>query len=265
MLEPVSFWFLLGFLLFFLLAWRVLTRTTQLLSHVLIALIVEAFLSRHFSLLFLCIFAYSLLRFFGFFFFSPPQSDSEASEEGLPDSEDSDCTMSSQEDLESLEDSAGSEESVDPRDIDCLMTDNEGSEEECEVYCFCGSPAKLRLSRTARNPYRPFYSCSKRPSQQCGYFCWFEEFYPRNESHLEELDPAEMELYQLQQRMNEEKAAWEREKLELTSQLSRVQAELDEIKERIEVANADIMPPLDRSCEPGDESDGSVIKHTIQL
>ncbi|KAK6946043.1 Zinc finger, GRF-type, partial [Dillenia turbinata] len=167
--------------------------------------------------------------------------------------------------MESLEDSADSEESGDAGDPDCLMTDDEESEEECEVNCFCGNPAKLRSSRTARNPYRPFYNCSKRPSQQCGYFCWFEEFSPRNQNHLEELDPAEVELYQLQQRMNEEKAAWERKRLELTSQLSRVQGELDEIKEKIELANADIMPPLDRSSESGDESDGSVIKHTIRL
>ena len=43
-----------------------------------------------------------------------------------------------------------------------MMSTTSDESEEFEVECFCGKPAQLRKSYTAKNPGRLFYNCPKR-------------------------------------------------------------------------------------------------------
>lgn len=44
---------------------------------------------------------------------------------------------------------------------DMRTTEEASTSEDSELKCSCGLPAKLRISRTFRNPYRLFYNCPK--------------------------------------------------------------------------------------------------------
>ena len=63
----------------------------------------------------------------------------------------------------------------------------------------------------------------------------------------------------------DEKTIWNEEKSALMSQLSTVQAELDEMKKRIKMANeSDLMPPVvDKFSKSDDEADDAIIIHTL--
>ncbi|KAL9267512.1 hypothetical protein AKJ16_DCAP25057, partial [Drosera capensis] len=64
----------------------------------------------------------------------------------------------------------------------------------------------------------------------------------------------------LRSRWEHDRVVWETEKSDLTSKLSAVQAELDDIKSRIQqVIESDAMPPFDDSCMVDDEPDGAVV------
>ncbi|XVE93454.1 hypothetical protein REPUB_Repub01dG0194100 [Reevesia pubescens] len=118
------------------------------------------------------------------------------------------------------------------------------------------------------NLIRLFYGCPRTPEyasislfllylefalgQQCEFFCWFDELLPRHKE-LEE------QIRDLDQLRSHEKSIWEQEKSELLSKLSTLQAKLDDIKEKIRIANeSDLMPPLDR-LSIADEDDQSII------
>ncbi|KAK4563271.1 hypothetical protein RGQ29_005690 [Quercus rubra] len=145
------------------------------------------------------------------------------------------------------------------------------SKESDELKCTCGLPAKLRVSKTPRNPFRLFYNCSKGIHDQCGYFHWADESAATGDRQTDELNLIRNECIQLQRRMGEieeehedEKTIWNEEKSALMSQLSTVQAELDEMKKRIKMANeSDLMPPVDKFSKSDDEADDAIIIHTL--
>ncbi|KAK9286819.1 hypothetical protein L1049_015224 [Liquidambar formosana] len=144
--------------------------------------------------------------------------------------------------------------------------------EDSEPKCSCGLSAKLRMSRTFKNPYRLFYNCSKDLDDQCNFFCWFDELSLSDDKPIEELTIVRDECIQLQQRLvdiqqeyDNNRIVWNREKLELTSQLSTIQAELDDIKKKIKLVNeSDLMPPVNKLLDEDDGADDAVVINTIE-
>ncbi|EOX98391.1 Uncharacterized protein TCM_007165 [Theobroma cacao] len=129
-----------------------------------------------------------------------------------------------------------------------------------EPKCLCGLPARLRKSRTSPDLIRLFYDCPRDGEYQCAFFCWFDELLPTNDRH-EEL---EEEIINLERLLDFERSIWEQEKLELTSELSILQAELDGIKEKIKIANeSDLMPPLDRLSTADEANQSTIDLHMI--
>ncbi|KAF3952964.1 hypothetical protein CMV_021541 [Castanea mollissima] len=152
-----------------------------------------------------------------------------------------------------------------------MMSTPEDSKESDELKCTSGLPAKLRVSETPKNPFRLFYNCSKGIHDKCGYFLWADEPAATGDRQTDELNLIRNECIRLQRRMGEieeehedEKTIWNEEKSALMSQLSTVQAELDEIKKRIKMANeSDLMPPVDKFSKSDDEADDAIIIHTL--
>lgn len=69
---------------------------------------------------------------------------------------------------------------------------------------------------------------------------------------------------EIEEEHEDEKTIWNEEKSALMSQLSTVQAELDEIKKIIKMANeADLMPPVDKFSKSDGEADDAIIIHTL--
>ena len=70
---------------------------------------------------------------------------------------------------------------------------------------------------------------------------------------------------EIEEEHEDEKTIWNEEKSALMSQLSTVQAELDEMKKRIKMANeSDLMPPVvDKFSKSDDEADDAIIIHTL--
>lgn len=98
--------------------------------------------------------------------------------------------------------------------------------------------------------------------QQCDFFHWADELYPTGDKHLDDLNEISRECKRLKERIdliqeehNNERAAWNREREEIMSQLSSVKAELDQFKTRIKTLNeSDLMPPYD---------DGALVIQTV--
>lgn len=151
-------------------------------------------------------------------------------------------------------------------------SDEVDSAERHELICSCGLPAKLRISRTSKNPYRLFYNCPKHVYlRQCEFFRWSDEISISIERYLEEKNLLRDECVRLQERIDyiqsrrqHDRAIWDREKSQLRTRLSTVQAELDDIKRKIEESiNSDEMPPLDGLHNPDSGDDGALIIGTV--
>ncbi|KAH7833303.1 hypothetical protein Vadar_004966 [Vaccinium darrowii] len=141
---------------------------------------------------------------------------------------------------------------------------NVSKSEESELMCSCGLPAKLRTSKTSRNPYRLFYNCLKSPDKQCGFFQWCDEPLKTGDKHVDELNLIRSECIRLQERIDDiqqerdsERTDWNRERTELTSELSTVKAELDKIKL---VNESDLLPPLDNISKQDEVGDALVVQ-----
>ncbi|KAA8536248.1 hypothetical protein F0562_028726 [Nyssa sinensis] len=140
-----------------------------------------------------------------------------------------------------------------------------------ELKCSCGLTVKLRISRTAKNPYRLFYNCPKGFDDQCEFFQWCDEPSPTDDKHVDELNLVRNECIRLQQSIddiqqerNNDRSAWNREKTELTSQLSSVKDELDKIKMIMKQVNeSDLMPPFEKLSIEDDEVDDAVVLHMV--
>jgi len=69
--------------------------------------------------------------------------------------------------------------------------------------------------------------------------------------------------YVQSQRQND-RALWERERAELRSKVSSVQAELDDIQRRVQhLYDLDNMPPFDESYPMNEDDDGATIVETV--
>lgn len=142
--------------------------------------------------------------------------------------------------------------------------------EKCEPICLCGRSAKLRISRTTKNLYRLFYNCAKVIDDQCGFFCWYDDWYSSDDKANEEVKLIRDECLRLRQKLDDveqehdnDRVAWESEKCSLETQLSTIQGELDDIKKKIKLVNeSDVMPPCDKLLEEDEEQD-SVVIHTV--
>lgn len=144
--------------------------------------------------------------------------------------------------------------------------------DDSELTCFCGLPAKLRVSRTSKNLYRLFYNCPKNEYfHQCAFFRWSDEISADSERHLKEKNFLRDECIHLQQKVDliisqrqQERNDWDREEEELRSQLSAVQSELDDINKRMqEVNESEEMPPVDESYRVDDKHDGAVVLESV--
>ncbi|KAF7127785.1 hypothetical protein RHSIM_Rhsim11G0158100 [Rhododendron simsii] len=145
------------------------------------------------------------------------------------------------------------------------------SPEDSQLTCLCGLSAKLRTSKTHRNPYRMFYNCPKYPYNQCEFFQWCDEPLLTGDRHLDELNLIRSECIRLQERVHDiqqewdnEKADWNRERTELTLELSTVKGELDKIKNEIKLVNESVlMPPLDKLSIEDEEEDDALVIQTL--
>ncbi|CAL1379653.1 unnamed protein product [Linum trigynum] len=165
------------------------------------------------------------------------------------------------------------------------MTDYDGSDasschgsdsgyDDSGLQCSCGLPAKLRMSQTARNPFRLFYDCPRR-YDQCGFFRWCDEPSLTGDRHADELNLIRHECTRLQRRYlkaqqdhENDREKWEMEKEELMSTLYKVQAELDEYIQRVKLAaESDLMPPVEPMWSSGkhetDDGEGAIEIHAI--
>jgi hypothetical protein len=72
-------------------------------------------------------------------------------------------------------------------------------------------------------------------------------------------------LGEIEQEHINERTLWDEEKSNLISQITTIQAELEEIKKKIKIANeSDLMPPLDKVSVSDDEADDdAVIVHSL--
>ncbi|XP_050219981.1 uncharacterized protein At4g04775-like [Mercurialis annua] len=43
------------------------------------------------------------------------------------------------------------------------------------VHCDCGSPARVKVSTTEKNPGRRFYTCAGRNNPNCSFFAWVDK------------------------------------------------------------------------------------------
>ncbi|KAJ6985235.1 hypothetical protein D5086_018283 [Populus alba] len=139
--------------------------------------------------------------------------------------------------------------------------------EDACLECYCGRLAKLRVSNTNKNPSRLFYNCPMRIDSQCGYFEWADEL--GQAKHTKELNKIRLRCTQLQERLGDiqqqrdnDRIVWQRERSELMTKLYTVQAELDDIKNKIKMVNeSDLMPPLDKlsSTVADDERDDAKV------
>lgn len=155
---------------------------------------------------------------------------------------------------------------------DMRTTEEASTSEDSELKCSCGLPAKLRISRTFRNPYRLFYNCPKNAfHHQCEYFHWSDEMSANGERSRKETSFLQNECIRLhkkiayvQSQRQNDRALWERERAELRSKVSSVQAELDDIKRRVQhLYELDNMPPFDDSCSTNEDDDGATIVETV--
>lgn len=71
-------------------------------------------------------------------------------------------------------------------------------------------------------------------------------------------------LDKIREQHDYDRTTGEREKSELMSRLSAVQAELDDLKKTIKIVNeSDEMPPPDKLSNANDKEDDANVKHTI--
>ncbi|KAK3035767.1 hypothetical protein RJ639_033469 [Escallonia herrerae] len=159
-----------------------------------------------------------------------------------------------------MEDSEG-------EDSEMEDSEEEGSEfdEDYLPECHCGLTAQLRLSRTDKNPYRLFYNCNKPyPKRKtCGFFQWCDEpsqtgdkiVDELNVKHAKELNLIRNECVQLhersdklRERLKSGREEWNKEKADLSTQLTNVKTELDAIKKRFGLANDAVPNSGDQSC-----------------
>lgn len=70
---------------------------------------------------------------------------------------------------------------------------------------------------------------------------------------------------EIEQEHINERTLWDEEKSDLISQITTIQADLEEIKKKIKIANeSDLMPPLDKVSVSDDEADDdAVIVHSL--
>ncbi|KAF7840765.1 hypothetical protein G2W53_003063 [Senna tora] len=115
---------------------------------------------------------------------------------------------------------------------------------ESEIKCFCGLTAKLRVSNTSKNPFRLFYNCPKSINNQCDFFLWSDEPAWTGDARTDEANL--IRYIRLLEKLDNERADWARKKAELKSKLSKVQAELNELKNMQRMGNGSdvIMPPV---------------------
>ncbi|XP_048492642.1 uncharacterized protein LOC104904929 isoform X2 [Beta vulgaris subsp. vulgaris] len=139
--------------------------------------------------------------------------------------------------------------------------------ESSELQCCCGLPAKLRISKTLRNPYRLFYNCPKNVyNHQCEYFHWSDELSASVERTRREISFLRNECIRLhkkiayvQSRRENDSGLWERERSELREKVTSLQAELDDIKRGVQyLYDLDNMPPVDDSYVMNEENDGAI-------
>ncbi|XP_057527713.1 uncharacterized protein LOC130806592 isoform X1 [Amaranthus tricolor] len=138
--------------------------------------------------------------------------------------------------------------------------------ENIELQCFCGLPAKLRISKTMRNPYRLFYNCPKNVfHHQCQCFHWSDEISTSVERSRREINFLRNECIRLhkrisyvQSRRENDRAFWEHERSELRSKVSSIQTELDDIKLSVQhLYELDNMPPV-YDYAMNEENDGVI-------
>jgi len=119
------------------------------------------------------------------------------------------------------------------------------------------------------DPYRLFYTCPRHQSNQCELFKQCDEPLQTGDKHVDELNLIRSECIRLKERINDiqqerdnERTDWNRERMELTSELSTVKAELDKIKNQIKLLNESVlMPPLDQlSKEDGEVDDALIVR-----
>ncbi|GMH23614.1 hypothetical protein Nepgr_025457 [Nepenthes gracilis] len=154
------------------------------------------------------------------------------------------------------------------RDVGTSREPQVNAWEDPELTCSCGLRARLKISRTSKNSYRLFYTCPKHIfHHQCDFFRWCDEMATTIDSCVDEKNFLHDECVRLQERIDylrsrreQDRVVWEREKAELRSKLSAVEAELDDIKRGIQqVIESDSMPPFDDSYESDAEYDGAVV------
>ncbi|KAH9617781.1 hypothetical protein KSS87_019064 [Heliosperma pusillum] len=151
---------------------------------------------------------------------------------------------------------------------DASTPEEPSTSQETELQCSCGLPAKLRISKTLRNPYRLFYNCPKTTyHHQCEYFHWSDELSANVERGRKEINFLRSECIRLhkkvayvQSQRDHDRALWERQRSELRSKVQSLQTELDDIKRRIQhLYDLDNMPPFDDSYATNNEdSDGAI-------
>ncbi|XP_021750820.1 uncharacterized protein LOC110716494 [Chenopodium quinoa] len=131
-----------------------------------------------------------------------------------------------------------------------------------------GFQPNWRMSKTLRNPYRLFFNCPKNVFQhQCEFFHWSDELSASVERSRKEISFLRNECIRLhkriayvQSRRENDRALWELERSELRSEVSSVQAELDDIKSRVQhLYKLDNMPPVDESYVMKAENDEQYI------
>lgn len=102
--------------------------------------------------------------------------------------------------------------------------------------------------------------------QQCEYFHWSDEISTSAERSRREINFLRNECIRLhkkiayvQSRREYDRVFWERERSELRSTISSVQAELDDIKRSVQhLYDLDNMPPVDDSYAMNEENDGAI-------
>ncbi|CAN1164646.1 hypothetical protein LINPERPRIM_LOCUS33292 [Linum perenne] len=158
----------------------------------------------------------------------------------------------------------------------CSSHGSDSGYDDFVPQCACGLPAKLRMSQTARNPFRLFYNCPRR-YEQCEFFRWCDDPSLTGDRHAEELNLIRHACTRLQRRLikaqrdhENDREKWEIERGELVSKLYKLEAELDDYRHKIKLAaDSDLMPPFDQMWnyeskgDTGEEEDNAVEIHAI--
>ncbi|KAG8645582.1 hypothetical protein MANES_10G075806v8 [Manihot esculenta] len=113
----------------------------------------------------------------------------------------------------------------------------------------------LSIPYTPRNPFGLFYNCPRNYNIQCEFFHWSDEPAPTGDRHIDELNLIRNEFTRLRRTGKN---------IDMMSKSLTIQAEIDEIKERVRTVNeSDLIPPIDKLLSADDEGDDAVLIQTI--